>query len=253
MDTVADAAFCNHCGERLPARCRACDTLNPPGSAFCYSCGSPIAAAASGATAYAPPPPRASAICPRCSKVSEPGSAYCYSCGLPLDDAPHPSANAAPTAYTRYDSSHAWRGDDYAVGKPAGFWIRLAAFLIDCAVVTAIILAIIFAIGRVSYTAYYEFGTNEAVFNLLFFGTFALYHMIGWSLWQTTVGKRIFNLYVARKDGSKVGFGRSTGRALAYFASSMFFYIGFLMVAFRQDKRALHDLICDTVVIRRRR
>ena len=27
-------------------------------------------------------------------------------------------------------------------------------------------------------------------------------------------------------------------------------FIGFLMIAFRKDKRGLYDLICDTVVVR---
>ena len=211
MDTVADAAFCNHCGERLPARCRACDTLNPPGSAFCYSCGSPIAAGASGAPAYAPPP-----------------------------------VSAAPLAsYARYDSRQALRGEDdceYAVGEPVGFWIRLAAFSIDAVAAFAVAFTIALVFNVVEYT----------VFELLFLASITLYHMIGWSLWQTTVGKRVFNLYVARSDGSKIGFRRSVGRSLAYILSSCFLFMGFLMIAFSEDKCGLHDQICDTVVVRRR-
>ncbi len=238
MDTVADAAFCNHCGERLPARCRACDTLNPPGSAFCYSCGSPIAAAASGAPPYAPPPPRMSAVCPRCSKVSEPGSAYCYSCGLPFDE--------TPPAYARYDSRQAWRGDAYECEggelEPVGFWIRLAAFLIDAVVAFAVAFIIALVFSVVEYN----------VFERVFFAFLTLYHTIGWSRWSTTVGKRIFNLYVVRTDGAKIGFWRAFGRLLSYYVSAMIFGIGFLMIASSEDKRGLHDLMCDTVVIRRR-
>lgn len=212
MDTVADAAFCNHCGERLPARCRACDTQNPPGSAYCCSCGSPIAAAASGAPAYAPPPPIASA--------------------------------APPASYARYDPRQALRGDDceYAVGEPVGFWIRLAAFLIDFVVAFAVAFIIALVFSVVEYT----------VFELIFFASLILYHMIGWSIWQTTVGKRVFKLYVARTDGSRIGFRRSVGRSLAYILSSCFLCMGFLMIAFSEDKSGLHDQVCDTVVVRRR-
>jgi uncharacterized RDD family membrane protein YckC len=58
-------------------------------------------------------------------------------------------------------------------------------------------------------------------------------------------------LYVVRTDGSRVGIGRALARYLAYVPSAIILGGGFLMIAWRQDKRGLHDLICDTVVIRR--
>ena len=63
------------------------------------------------------------------------------------------------------------------------------------------------------------------------------------------MGKRLFRLYVVRTDGSRVGPGRALARHLASLLSMLILGIGFLMIAFRQDKRGLHDLICDTVVI----
>ncbi|WP_418640526.1 RDD family protein [Sulfurimonas sp. ST-27] len=38
-------------------------------------------------------------------------------------------------------------------------------------------------------------------------------------------------------------------RSLAYIPSLLLFGLGFLMVAFRKDKRGLHDLIAGTIVI----
>ena len=251
METVADAAFCNHCGERLPARCRACDALNPPGSGFCYACGSPIAAPTVGARRFSPPPPSAPVACPRCSKTNEPGSAYCYSCGLPLDEPP-PRASAAASSYApRYDANREWLGDvgcyERASGEePGGFWIRFAAFLIDYIVCLAISIS--------AYLFGYEFGISGNVLSHWIDDIIIiiLYHSIAWSLLSTTVGKRIFNLYVIRPDGSKIGFGRALARAAAYFLSGLFFCMGFLMIAFNKDKQGLHDLICDTIVVRRR-
>ena len=247
METVADAAFCNHCGERLPARCRGCGALNPPGSGFCYACGSPIAAPTVGARRFSPPPPSAPVACPRCSKTSEPGSAYCYSCGLPLDEPP-PRADAAASAYApRYDASREPFGDvgyyeRASVEEPGGFWVRLAAFSMDIAVCLAISISV--------YIFGYEFGISGNAPSYWIDDTIIiiLYHSVGWSLWSTTVGKRIFNLYVVRTDGSKIGFWRALARAAAY----ILFYVGFLLIAFRKDKRGLHDLMCDTIVVRRR-
>lgn len=258
METVADAAFCNHCGERLPARCRGCGALNPPGSGFCYACGSPIAAQTVGARRFSPSPPSAPVACPRCSKTSEPGSAYCYSCGLPLDEPP-PRADAAPSPYApRYDASRERGGDggyyEYAsVGEPGGFWIRAVAFLIDYVVLYAIALTSMFIMAIVTSIASYEFSEDAqgGLMGIIVLSSFILYHAIGWSRWSTTVGKRIFNLYVARPDGSKIGFGRALARAAAYSLSGLF-YVGFLLIAFRNDKRGLHDLICGTMVVRRR-
>ncbi|MDD2567019.1 MAG: RDD family protein [Thiovulaceae bacterium] len=38
-------------------------------------------------------------------------------------------------------------------------------------------------------------------------------------------------------------------RSLGYIVSTLLFLVGFLMVAFRKDKRGLHDLLADTAVI----
>ena len=158
--------------------------------------------------------------------------------------------SAAPSAsYARYDSRQALRGDDCEraeFGEPAGFWIRLAAFLIDVVVWFAIAFSV-YASG---------FGTGDANIGAVSYWVddmliSAAYYVIQWTLWQTTVGKRIFGLYVVGADGSKIGFQRAFRRYLAYFASATLLAVGFLMIAFRQDKRGLHDLQCDTVVVRR--
>jgi uncharacterized RDD family membrane protein YckC len=71
------------------------------------------------------------------------------------------------------------------------------------------------------------------------------------TIWSTTLGKRPFRLYVVRTDGSRVSAARALVRYLAYFLSVFTLGIGFIMVGLRQDKRGLHDLVCDTVVIQR--
>ena len=256
LETVADAAFCNHCGERLPARCRGCGALNPPGSGFCYACGSPIAAPTVGAPRFSPPPPSAPVACPRCSKTSEPGSAYCYSCGLPLDEPP-PRADAAPSSSyaPRCDASRERRGDvgyyeRASVKEPGGFWVRLVAYWIDFLVSLAIALAVLI----IAAAAGYDFGNDEgdALMWIVWGSSLILYRAIGWSLWSTTVGKRIFNLYVVRTDGSKIGFWLALARCLCYLISELLLMAGYLMIAFRKDKRGLHDLMCGTMVVRRR-
>jgi uncharacterized RDD family membrane protein YckC len=56
-------------------------------------------------------------------------------------------------------------------------------------------------------------------------------------------------LRVLRGDGSPLSFWRAVGRYFATWISMMTLYIGFIMAAFDDQKRALHDHICDTRVV----
>lgn len=114
------------------------------------------------------------------------------------------------------------------------------------------------AVFAISFSVYLSgFGTGDPNIGVISYWVddiliSAAYYALQWALWQTTLGKRIFNLYVARTDGSKIGFWRALERYVSYWTSLFTLGIGFLMIAFRQDKRGLHDLMCDTVVVRRR-
>jgi uncharacterized RDD family membrane protein YckC len=73
----------------------------------------------------------------------------------------------------------------------------------------------------------------------------------GWSIWGTTPGKRVFNLYLHGEDGQTgIGFLRAFIRMVAYAISFALFGVGFLMIAFTKDHRGLHDRIARTWVYR---
>jgi uncharacterized RDD family membrane protein YckC len=59
-------------------------------------------------------------------------------------------------------------------------------------------------------------------------------------------------LKVVRADGTALTTGRIIGRHFAEWLSSLILAIGYIMAAFDDQKRALHDRICDTRVIRSR-
>ena len=268
-DAAERAVFCNHCGTQLHEICDNCDTLNPLDSRFCSRCGLSLSSSLqrTESTTYRQPPvssPVQSAACPRCQKVNEPGSAYCYSCGLPLDEiaeSTQPSTQSRQySAKTDMEAHYTSQAD---TGQPAGFWIRLVAYVLDYALVFGLVfvlLVIVFVFAEVSpdsslaeYTSSYD-DEDAPIIDWLDVGGYIvglLYFAIGITAWSTTAGKRIFGLYVMRSDGSRVGFGRASARYLCYFVSALLLGIGFLMIAFSKDKRGLHDLICDTMVIRR--
>ena len=236
LEPTAEAMFCSNCGSQFQLRCEICDTPNPIDSNFCYSCGTRLGSGQGLGTH-----PVALAVeCPRCHAANEPSSVYCFSCGLPLEGKAVASRSSS-------------------IGKPAGFWIWLGASLIDgvilsiVGIVVIIIAAIIvFALVQGAAAADYEVsGFYILGFYLLWLLPNGLYYTLVVGIWGTTLGKRALGLYVIRMDDSKVGIGRAFARYMSYFISVLTIGIGFLMIAFRRDKRGLHDLICDTQVVKR--
>ncbi len=64
-----------------------------------------------------------------------------------------------------------------------------------------------------------------------------------------TPGKKLLGLAVIRPDGSNVSFVRGMCRSWATSLSGIICGIGYLMALFDDEKRALHDHICDTRVV----
>ena len=217
--------------------CPHCSAQNPPESLFCAKCGVSLAGEerALDSTLDAETAP-SNYVCPRCQVDNEPGSAYCYSCGLRLD-----RDHVSPT-----------RG--VASGNPAGFWIRLVAMLIDLPILLgpASLLVVLwpetFVVKQVEGNVHHYSLSHHLI--LIAGAGQVLYYVTCVSVWSTTIGKRLLGLYVLRPDGSKIGPGRALVRWIGYWVSSQLFWVGYLMIAFRSDKRGLHDIICGTVVVR---
>jgi uncharacterized RDD family membrane protein YckC len=65
-----------------------------------------------------------------------------------------------------------------------------------------------------------------------------------------TPGKMALKLKVIRADGAPVDYGLALGRYFAKILSALILLIGYIMAGFDEQKRALHDRICDTRVVR---
>lgn len=65
-----------------------------------------------------------------------------------------------------------------------------------------------------------------------------------------TPGKLALGLKVVRADGSPLSTGRIIGRYFAEIVSSLILFIGYIMAGFDDQRRTLHDRICDTRVIK---
>jgi len=119
----------------------------------------------------------------------------------------------------------------------AGFWIRVAAAIIDWLVVTV-------ATGiLVSVT----FGPPG--FFLGFVGTWLYEALMTASEKQATLGKLLMGIIVTDEAGNQLTFGRATGRHFAKYLSGLILFVGYIMVAFTDRKQGLHDMIAGTVVV----
>jgi uncharacterized RDD family membrane protein YckC len=140
-----------------------------------------------------------------------------------------------------------------AVREYAGFWRRLAAFLIDQIVVVVGSFIVGFAIGFVAVAA----GSSDpGMLQLLgnvagIIITWLYYAKMESSEYQATVGKLALGIKVCDERGQQIGFGRATGRYFGKILSGLLFGIGFLMVAFTERKQGLHDSMSGCLVVRK--
>lgn len=127
-------------------------------------------------------------------------------------------------------------------GERAGFWPRLGAVVADGLWVAGL--------GWLGNRVAGRPGALAAPAVLL------LATWLGWGLWGTTPGKRLFDLYVFCVDTEEPG-RPGTGLVVAALRlagcclSVLLFGLGFLAVAVSPSRLALHDRLAGTYVVRR--
>ena len=144
----------------------------------------------------------------------------------------------------------------------AGIWKRCAAYVIDSFVVGAINYAIaipisIFAAVGLGSSATPDnpFGSGAAIalIGLMYLVQILLPGIyFGWmqsSRHQASLGKMAIGIKVTRGDGAPIQFWRGFGRYYATILSTLIVFVGFIMAGFTERKQALHDMICDTLVV----
>lgn len=135
----------------------------------------------------------------------------------------------------------------------AGFWIRFAAKLIDGVVLFMFELMLLTpgaanpADGDQGYLSVLLV-TVGFFFARLVCG--ALYTILLVGKYGATLGKMVCGLKVVSEDGDRISYARASDRFVAEFLSFVTLAIGYIVVAFDGQKRALHDHMCSTRVIR---
>jgi uncharacterized RDD family membrane protein YckC len=182
--------------------------------------------------------------CRRCGWQGD-EARYCARCGADLAAPPAAPPATFPPPQPRPPAAGAT--PVFAAMRPAGFWIRFVAVLID-GVVLIIAQGILFAAGSIVWggmdAGMAVRGVTSFYSSIIGAGYSIVFH---WQ-WGQTLGKMALQIRVVRMDGGPLSFGQSAGRYFATILSALILGIGFLMAGARSDKRALHDLLAGTRV-----
>ena len=151
----------------------------------------------------------------------------------------------------------------------AGFWLRLAAYIIDYIVLQLVvgIMSLPFMVGILTGIIAASKEASEgpeiiAIVGVIMSFVFVIVIIsliVGWlyyallesSKYQGTLGKVAVGIKVTDTVGNKITFARATGRYFGKIISSMTIYIGFIMAGFTVKKQALHDIMSDCLVIKK--
>ncbi len=148
-------------------------------------------------------------------------------------------------------------GAEAGTGRYGGFWIRVLASIVDSIIIWVVygIIALLFGFNMEAMM-----GQGGAAASMMG-SAFGLLNILIWLLYsvgfvssnlQATPGKLLVGVKVTDEQGQRVGVLRALGRELSKIISALILMIGFIMIAFTDRKRGLHDMIAGTQVAYRR-
>ena len=187
--------------------------------------------------------PRASGtFCATCGREQEPGRPFCPNCGA-----------SSPAGGPGYVPGL----PDLADGEYMGFWIRVAAALIDniLIVVTSLLLLLLWGLllERI-FTSFGPVGIGLGVALLIILVASPwIYHVAFITTKGQTPGKMAVGIQVVNREGNIPGFGSVLLRETVGKFLSNILYLGYLWVGWDKEKRGWHDHIGGTYVVRKRR
>ncbi|MGH8026584.1 MAG: RDD family protein [Pseudoxanthomonas sp.] len=133
----------------------------------------------------------------------------------------------------------------------AGFWKRAAAAIVD-----SLVIGIVASLGGEALGSLLGdlAGGGELAVTLMVALVSLLLQICYYAFFHAsfnaaTPGKMLIGIKVVRSDGETISFLRAVARYFATIPSGLLLGIGYFMAGFTARKQALHDMICDTVVV----
>jgi uncharacterized RDD family membrane protein YckC len=164
-----------------------------------------------------------------------------------------PQGQAAGPYALSYGGYQAYGAPEYA-----GFWLRFAAWIIDWLInfvaslfirgIAGFMMGVGMSAGSSPNQAIFVSGMTSAVGLIIGWLYYALMES---SSMQGTVGKLALSIKVTDMEGNRVSFGRATGRYFGRIISGLIVCVGFFMAGFTERKQALHDIMANTLVVRK--
>ena len=151
----------------------------------------------------------------------------------------------------------------------AGFWLRFIAYIIDGVILSFIeFILVIPLLGMLGVNiAMFESGNFEEIDPDILIpaiisagsGLYLSAFLISWLYYalfesgprQGTIGKMAVGIIVTDMEGNRINFAKASLRYFSKIISSAIMMIGYIMAAFTQKKQALHDIIANTLVVRK--
>ena len=151
----------------------------------------------------------------------------------------------------------------------AGFWIRFLASLLDTRFLALPVAIVIYYLSDGNWFDFSQYQQNMIMamsgnvhaldkqpqtstqWELLFEVSTLLITLLFWKKWRgATPGKKFVHIKIVdAKTYLDINNTQAITRSFGYIVSTLAFLVGFIMVAFRKDKRGLHDLLAGTVVV----
>ena len=137
----------------------------------------------------------------------------------------------------------------------AGFWIRVGAAIIDGVIlfVPSVILNFLYGFLGSAFESDDFSPIAALLIAMLYIIQIAIpmsYETFFLGRYGQTPGKMVCGIKVVRADGTPITYLRAFGRYWAKRLSYLVCFVGVIIVGFDEEKRALHDHICDTRAIR---
>ena len=151
----------------------------------------------------------------------------------------------------------------------AGFWIRFLASLLDTLFLALPVAIVIYFLSDGNWFDFSQYQQNMMMamsgnthaldkqpqtsmqWEMLFEVVTLLITLLFWKRWRgATPGKKFVHIKIVdAKTLKDINNIQAITRSFGYIVSTLAFLLGFIMVAFRKDKRGFHDLLAGTVVI----
>ena len=133
--------------------------------------------------------------------------------------------------------------------KPAGFWIRFLACVIDSIPIAIVTVPILFAMYGQEFLTSTGLIKGPAHF-LVSYVLPLVFTIACWLLWRGTPGKVICGLQVVdAATGETLELWQTVVRYLGYLVSTIPLFLGFIWIAFDRRKQGIHDKLARSQVV----